>query len=496
MVIYICKNCNFKTNKKWTYDRHINRKFPCKNDINIGNEISKKKKIDDYSMTVDDSPQKIDDYSMTVDDYSMTVDDYSMTVDDQSKNNKNKYICANCNKKFKKKTYLSVHLKKYCNKNINNIYKFKKSTFGKHKYSSNSGDIYIIQTNNNFNNIFNIGKTTNIYNKLKDYRYNSNLEPRLYFYYPFKNIKKADNDIKNLIKNFYVKKNIYNCSISKLREIILNYQNKVDKCRMEYEPIIKDTRLYKCDSCNKILNNKTDMFSHLNKCENYKKLFINNNKVKINLIKDNEDDDSLDNEKISIFDSQKEDIFRKLLNEVNSLKEECKNLKSQVNCNNNNTTNNNYIQNNNFNLVAFGKEELNTLSNKTCAKLLNKGFMSIPALVEYVHFNKDIPEYNNVYISNMRDNYVMIYDGSGWKLEERQYIIDELLQEKRNYLIEKFDKLLSKLNNNVIKKFKRFLDNEEDNSIIRKIKKEIKLVLYNNNSLPLETKKLLVLKKN
>ena len=37
--------------------------------------------------------------------------------------------------------------------------------------------------------------------------------------------------------------------------------------------------------------------------------------------------------------------------------------------------------------------------------------MSIPALVEYVHFNKDIPEYNNVYISNMRDNYVMIYDG-------------------------------------------------------------------------------------
>jgi len=90
----------------------------------------------------------------------------------------------------------------------------------------------------------------------------------------------------------------------------------------------------------------------------------------------------------------------------------------------------------------------------------------------------------------------MIYDGNGWKLEERKHIIDELLEEKRNYLIEKFDELLSKLNNNVIKKFKRFLDNEEDNSIIRKIKKEIKLVLYNNNSLPLETKKLLVLKKN
>ena len=272
--------------------------------------------------------------------------------------------------------------------------------------------------------------------------------------------------------------------------------------------------MLKCNFCNEEFKNKKNVFLHLNKCKDYRKLFINNsnsikqlknknkkkcfnNKFNLDLIEDF-DLNIADNETL-FFDSQKEDIFRKLLNEVTSLKEECKNLKSQVNCNNNNNNNNttnNYIQNNNFNLVAFGKEELNTLSNTTCAKLLNRGFMSIPALVEYVHFNKDKPEYNNVYISNMRDNYVMIYDGNGWKLEERKHIIDELLEEKRNYLIEKFDELLSKLNNNIIKKFKRFLDNEEDNTIIRKIKKEIKLVLYNNNSLPLETKKLLVLKKN
>ena len=34
MVIYVCKNCNYKTNKKYAYNKHINRKFPCKNEIN------------------------------------------------------------------------------------------------------------------------------------------------------------------------------------------------------------------------------------------------------------------------------------------------------------------------------------------------------------------------------------------------------------------------------------------------------------------------------
>ena len=100
------------------------------------------------------------------------------------------------------------------NINFNNIYKFNKLSFGKNKYGNNGGDIYIIQTDHNFDNIFKIGKTTNIYNRLTDFRCGAVIEPRLYFYYPFKNIKKADNDIKCLLSKFRIKREIFKCDMS------------------------------------------------------------------------------------------------------------------------------------------------------------------------------------------------------------------------------------------------------------------------------------------
>ena len=87
-------------------------------------------------------------------------------------------------KKSLKKKIFDDHLKKYCNnkQSNNKFYKFNNSTFGRKILGSDGGDIYIIQLNDNFSdNILKIGKTTNIYKKLQDYRYSSNYEPRYIF---------------------------------------------------------------------------------------------------------------------------------------------------------------------------------------------------------------------------------------------------------------------------------------------------------------------------
>ena len=44
------------------------------------------------------------------------------------------------------------------------------------------------------------------YKRLKDYRCGSVLEPRLHYYYPFKNIKKADNLVKKVLDKYNVKR--------------------------------------------------------------------------------------------------------------------------------------------------------------------------------------------------------------------------------------------------------------------------------------------------
>jgi uncharacterized C2H2 Zn-finger protein len=79
----------------------------------------------------------------------------------------------------------------------------------------------------------------------------------------------------------------------------------------------------------------------------------------------------------------------------------------------NNPTNIKMINNITINIIAFGNEDLNFINNECVKKLLYKGFESIQNYVTMVHFNKEKPEYQNIYISNKRNkNEIMVNDGN------------------------------------------------------------------------------------
>ena len=485
MVNYTCNKCNKIFNHKWNYVRHINRKNPCINNLQNGNG-------DEKSMTVDDSSMTVDDSSMTFDDSSMTVDDSSMTFDDStSKRVKSRsYSCINCNKNFKKKSYLDVHLKKHCKMNIhfNNIYKFKKSEFGKKKYGCDGGDIYIIQTDHNFNDIFKIGKTTNLYNRLKDYRCGAVIEPRLYFYYPFKNIKKADNDIKSLLLKFRVKREIFKCDIEELRKIILKYQKKVDNCKIENEPMIKETDLSECEHCDKLFYTKKEMFVHLKNCENYRSSFTNNGEHNCDFCnrsfnhKTNyyrhmkhhcKEKKIYEQKKVEELEEMEKNELIKKLEEAEKKIDELK--QSQ-----------HVTYNNNITVIAHNKQpDLSHLTDNDYLKIMNKGFKSVPKLIEAIHFNPDKPENQNVYIPNIKNNYVMAWDGKNWNLRARDDVLDDMYDDNSNILLDKLEQLEgnSTKKNNIFKKFRRFIDQKEENEIKNKIKNDIKLLLYNKKTI-------------
>ena len=64
-----------------------------------------------------------------------------------------KYQCPDCKKLFKKLRYVDDHLKRNCKvrRSYNNIYTYDTKTFGTNKYGKNGGEIYIIQTDFDFN---------------------------------------------------------------------------------------------------------------------------------------------------------------------------------------------------------------------------------------------------------------------------------------------------------------------------------------------------------
>ena len=204
---------------------------------------------------------------------------------------------------------------------------------------------------------------------------------------------------------------------------------------------------------------------------------------------------------------EKENIFNTLIEKVNKLEKDNKELKEKMNklnkssnktINNiknnthNNTQNNNIETQNNFITInAYGKEDLSHISEKTWQSIMNKCFDSVPQLVGYIHYDDDKPENHNVYISNIKSNYVITYNGNNWILQEKDKILDDIYTTKIELLEDKLIELDDHLDESAKRSLKKFLDKQEDNDIENMIKEKIKLRLYNNKKKPLKARRIM-----
>ncbi len=145
---------------------------------------------------------------------------------------------------------------------------------------------------------------------------------------------------------------------------------------------------------------------------------------------------------------------------------------------------------NNYNIVAFGKEELEkTVPESVCKKIFLKGFEAVPSLVEYVHFNEKNPECQNCYISNMRDKYAIIYDGEKWNLRDASEVINTLRDDKQTFLENKFEAFYDSLDEITCKKFGKFLAEKDSDAVAERYKQSLRLLLYNNRGIVITSKK-------
>lgn len=269
---------------------------------------------------------------------------------------------------------------------------------------------------------------------------------------------------------------------------------------------------YKCGKCNKVFSRKSHYEYHKNRkiscipsSRSTAHVICQNNASKSQCSYCNKKfsrTDSL-NRHISKYckikanqDNQKEDLLQILINDMAEMKEEICRLKSEkkyvrINTKIENQFNQQNIINANIRLLAFGKEDITHIVDEVYKKILNRGFKSVPTLVEQVHFNKDKPENHNIYISNIRTNYVLVYDGDDWKLKERCNILQQLVDDKTDILSDKFDELITKLDEPTIRKFQRFLDQRDEDNVISNIKNDLKLLLYNNKKIPEATRELI-----
>jgi len=127
--------------------------------------------------------------------------------------------------------------------------------------------------------------------------------------------------------------------------------------------------------------------------------------------------------------------------DINSLNKELKELKTLIvngtKTINNNTTNTNahntntMTNSNNVNYITINLTPYNDPNMEGMQPYfeaaLRKTFLSVPKLIESVHFNKKYPENHNICITNKRTKDAKVFDGQRWKTVSKGSLFTEIV---------------------------------------------------------------------
>ena len=268
-----------------------------------------------------------------------------------------------------------------------------------------------------------------------------------------------------------------------------NVNNNVNDKKINVNDV-NDKKIIKCEYCNKIYSSRFSKSNHKKICK-----FKNNNIIENNTDKKIERlENTISELKELILQHAK--IHPKTLQKIN------KQLINNNNSINNNSNNNTNIIHNTY--VKFGSvQHSSVLKESAILNILNRPFESLEESIKSIHFNKDLPEYNNIYITNMKDNLAYIFNGKQFISVRKNDILDELIDNHKDQIENSFEEFKNKLSDFRIKRIEAFLDlinNDEERYIDGhnrtytnyKVYKmdDIKMLLYNLT----DAKKLEILK--
>ena len=222
------------------------------------------------------------------------------------------------------------------------------------------------------------------------------------------------------------------------------------------------TTPFQCHYCDKCFKFKQSMYRHIkytckkNKDEDFKELArLLNEKDK------------------QIHDNTKE--MEKMQKQIDKLSNK---LQLQTVSN----VNNGVINNINIQLLNHGETDYSHMTPHdyiTCIENCNK---CVKTLIEKVHFNIRKPENMNIYLSNIKGKYVMIYKDNTWQIQDKKKQVEDLYDYNEMVLENWYDEYKEKYPH-IIESFQRYLKNRDGDVLLNKLKDEILLMLYNNRKM-------------
>ena len=267
---------------------------------------------------------------------------------------------------------------------------------------------------------------------------------------------------------------------SKKHSKLFEKSTKVNKSQQLSQQKVNKNKEYLCKYCCKEFTTKQSMYRHIkytcekNKDEDLKELVrLLNEQMQQMSQEMKEQGKELEN-------SKKEN--EKLQKRISKLSN-----KLQINTTINTNTNNIGVINNNNNIILnnYSETDLSHLTPKDYKFMIKEVNNCIPRMIERVHFNPEKPENMNVYISNMKNKFIMVYKDGSWKLCNRNHEIDKMMDVKCAQLSEWLDE--NNQYTNLKQCFEKMEENMKNKNVKTSIQEEMKLILYNNRGLLQDT---------
>jgi hypothetical protein len=140
---------------------------------------------------------------------------------------------------------------------------------------------------------------------------------------------------------------------------------------------------------------------------------------------------------------------------------------------------------NNIKLLAYKESDISDLTENDFIRCFTHNNMCVPHLMKRIHFNPKKPENHNVFISNLKSGHIMLYDGKQWNTFNRDEVVDDIFDDKHDILEQKYEQWVDMGKNYpiIFYKFRRYLEKMNNEVVLKKIKDEMKFILYNNRNL-------------
>jgi hypothetical protein len=111
------------------------------------------------------------------------------------------------------------------------------------------------------------------------------------------------------------------------------------------------------------------------------------------------------------------------------------------------------------NIIKFGSEDIVSILNmKQIMNILNSRVLALEESIKTVHFNENMPEYQNIRINNLRSNVALVHDGETFNVVNQYNAINDLISDHVDAITQLLEDNKDKLNERTIEKLELFVE--------------------------------------